>query len=132
VRSGTTTIDEPRWRHALKYVDRLTPRERELCTLLAEGSSHQSMADQLEVTEVFSVARFFPSRLALIVAMTAPSLAGSDMSTSSAPEIGQDVARDGLFQDAFWSTGFSISVVTRAPRKSTGSHRRHASRGTAA
>lgn len=40
--------------------------------------------------------------------------------------------RDGLFQDAFWSAGFSISVVTRAPRKSTGSHRRHASRGTAA
>lgn len=65
-------------------------------------------------------------------AMTAPSPTGSDMSTSNAPAIGQGVARDGLFQDAFWSAGFSISVVTRAPRKSTGSHRRHASRGAAA
>lgn len=44
-------VDEPRWRIALKYVDRLTPRERELFTLLAEGSSNQCMADQLNVTE---------------------------------------------------------------------------------
>ncbi|MGX5210400.1 response regulator transcription factor [Streptomyces violaceus] len=44
-------VDEPRWRLALKYVDRLTPRERELFTLLAEGSSNQCMADQLNVTE---------------------------------------------------------------------------------
>lgn len=47
----SAAVDEPRWRLALKYVDRLTPRERELFTLLAEGSSNQCMADQLNVTE---------------------------------------------------------------------------------
>lgn len=62
----------------------------------------------------------------------APSPLGATCQRSTPPLSGRGVARDGLFQDAFWSAGFSISVVTRGPRKSTGSHRRHASRGTAA
>jgi hypothetical protein len=63
---------------------------------------------------------------------TAPSPLGATCQRATPPPSGRGVARDGPFQDAFWSAGFSISVVTRAPRKSTGSHRRHASRGTAA
>ncbi|MGW7370260.1 response regulator transcription factor [Streptomyces sp. NPDC054841] len=47
----STAVDEPKWKHALKNVNRLTPREREVFTLLSEGSSNQWMADQLNVTE---------------------------------------------------------------------------------
>ncbi|MDK1473102.1 LuxR C-terminal-related transcriptional regulator [Streptomyces sp. 549] len=44
-------VEGPQWKHALKKVNRLTPREREVFTLLSEGSSNQWMADQLKVTE---------------------------------------------------------------------------------
>ncbi|WP_156727955.1 response regulator transcription factor [Streptomyces apocyni] len=48
---GPAAVDEPQWKHALKKVNRLTLREREVFTLLSEGSSNQWMADQLKVTE---------------------------------------------------------------------------------
>ncbi|MGW4561420.1 response regulator transcription factor [Streptomyces sp. NPDC004561] len=42
---------EPHWKAALQRLDRLTPRESEVFSMMAEGLSNESMAKRLHLTE---------------------------------------------------------------------------------
>ncbi|MFD5465796.1 helix-turn-helix transcriptional regulator [Kitasatospora sp. NPDC127059] len=50
-RTTAAAGSEPAWTRALDRLGRLTPREREVFVMLAEGLSNHQMAARLQVTE---------------------------------------------------------------------------------